>query len=61
MFNPPIAWIMTAAEILLGNYMVSIGYPVLGGIIIGLAVGSFLTRANMPYHIRRLLKKIESV
>ena len=57
MFNPPIAWVLTAAEIVLGSWVVSLGYPVFGGLIMGLAAGSFLSRATMPALIARLIRK----
>ena len=55
-FNPPIVWVLTAAEIALGGLVVSWGYPVTGGVIMGLAAGAFVTRANIPWHVARLLR-----
>lgn len=60
MFNPPIVWALTAGEIAFGSWVVSLGYPVVGGLIMGLAAGAFLSRATMPLHIARLLRKSES-
>lgn len=57
MFNPPIAWALTAAEIAFGGWVSSIGYPTLGGIIMGLAAGCFITRASIPRHIAQALRE----
>ena len=57
--NPPIIWVLTAAEICLGGLVSSWGYPTTGGVIMGLAAGAFLARANMPFHIARMLREID--
>ena len=57
MLNPPIAWVLTIAEVIFGCLLVSWEYPTLGGIVIGLAVGSFISRANMPWHIAWALRR----
>lgn len=54
--NPPIAWALTAAEITLGGWIASLGYPVVGGFIMGLAAGSFLSRAATEAILIRYLK-----
>lgn len=59
MFNPPIVWLLTAAEIVFGDFVTSWGYPTFGGVIMGLAAGAFITRATMPAHILRLKRNLE--
>jgi amino acid permease len=61
LFNPPIAWVLTLAEMMLGSWICSLGYPVVGGFIMGSAAGSFFTRATMPRHIARLLERTAPV
>lgn len=38
------SWIMTLIEIAVGYWLTTIGYPILGGVVIGLAMGSKLSR-----------------
>ena len=57
MFNPPVVWILTAAEIAFGSWIVSLGYPVTGGVIMGMAAGSFISRASMATRVAQLLRK----
>jgi hypothetical protein len=58
MFNPPIAWALTAIEILLGGWVVSLGFPVLGGVMMGAAAGSFMTRAATARRVRKVLREV---
>ncbi len=39
-----VSWIMTLIEIAVGYWLTTIGYPIAGGILIGLAMGSKLSR-----------------
>jgi hypothetical protein len=58
MFNPPIAWVLTAIEILLGGWVVSLGFPVFGGVLMGAAAGSFVTRATVGRKIRKVISEV---
>jgi membrane associated rhomboid family serine protease len=56
-FNPPLAWALTAAEIMLGGWVASVGYPVIGGFIMGCAAGAFMARARFADQLRRLVDR----
>ena len=50
---PPITWVLTVAECLLGYWLSTVGWPFAGGIIIGLAGGMQFSRVMRAIHRRQ--------
>lgn len=56
--NTPKIYLLTIFELIVGAWVASVGYEFLGGLMLGLTIGAFLSRANTEARLRLQLAEI---